>query len=327
MKKYNFTSDFASMERSIHLFQTVCTYALKNPDKRVLVMDFCPRGILSHIFLSGLEQYEEFNQIVFDKSKRFETQTVYSLINYLDPPCSIHPIKVYDTNKKIPENIKILLNPCFYDESKLTGFTSKDDLDNRINKIREIEEKHLSKNFDICFINSTTSKNVLSTISYMFCDEVVLSFLDNYFASNELIKLVSKFSELKSIKFKNDPKNWILENKIKIHSILIRENYQLIKDENRIFGFDNFMNEIIQKHYDSRDYKEFVSLRDLIFRVHYIKNINIVSGGRGESIHTLKGLSSFMGYKRLKKNLIQLVMKEDDIEKMKLNLNEYVDKF
>ena len=49
-------------------FQTVCRYAQKNPEKKVLVIDLCPQANLSEIFLGGQEN-DGSNNLLINQGK------------------------------------------------------------------------------------------------------------------------------------------------------------------------------------------------------------------------------------------------------------------
>lgn len=55
MKVVSFWNNKGGTGKTSLIFQTICGYAEKNPDKRILVIDLCPQANLSELFLGGQE--------------------------------------------------------------------------------------------------------------------------------------------------------------------------------------------------------------------------------------------------------------------------------
>jgi len=55
MQKYAFWNNKGGTGKTSLAFQTICLYAEKNKDKKILAIDLCPQANLSELFLGGLE--------------------------------------------------------------------------------------------------------------------------------------------------------------------------------------------------------------------------------------------------------------------------------
>ncbi len=95
-------------------FQTVCRFAQKNPEKKVLVIDLCPQANLSEIFLGGQENNGSNNLLINQgKIPRASIGGYFDL--RLSSPFSPPVIAANDFvtnphtfNKSIPENIDLI---------------------------------------------------------------------------------------------------------------------------------------------------------------------------------------------------------------------------
>lgn len=61
MQNYVFWNNKGGTGKTSLAFQSVCSYANKNPDKRILAIDMCPQANLSELFLGGLDNSGSLN--------------------------------------------------------------------------------------------------------------------------------------------------------------------------------------------------------------------------------------------------------------------------
>lgn len=61
MMNYIFWNNKGGTGKTSLAFQTICRYANRNPDQRVLAIDVCPQANLSELFLGGLDNYGSRN--------------------------------------------------------------------------------------------------------------------------------------------------------------------------------------------------------------------------------------------------------------------------
>lgn len=115
MLRYSFWNNKGGTGKTSLAFQAVCQYAQNNQDKKILVIDVCPQGNLSELFLGGMvgEGANKLHELQSSTIKKtvggyFEKRlnSPYSKIQGFDPfPFITNPS---EKNGNVPDNIDIL---------------------------------------------------------------------------------------------------------------------------------------------------------------------------------------------------------------------------
>ncbi|MBX3617508.1 ParA family protein [Nitrosomonas sp.] len=114
MLSYVFWNNKGGTGKTSLAFQTICRYADKNPDKRILAIDVCPQANLSELLLGGLDN--DGSRTLLERqglTPRCSIGGYFQLrlpAPFTSPTFSIRDFftRPVDYNRNIPENIDLL---------------------------------------------------------------------------------------------------------------------------------------------------------------------------------------------------------------------------
>lgn len=166
-------------------FQTITRYAIKYPEKKILVIDLCPQANLSEIFLGGLVGNGSGNLNSLYSQKRKSVGGYFQ--DRLPSPFTIPRINVHDYiispnkyNKAISKNIMLLAgDPIIELQTNSIATLANTQLpgtDTWIAVIDWISDfiKLLNNEYDIIFIDCNPSFSIYTQIAISSADRLIL---------------------------------------------------------------------------------------------------------------------------------------------------------
>ncbi len=114
-ERYAFWNNKGGTGKTSLAFQGICQYADKHKDKKILVIDVCPQGNLSELFLGGLMGKGSATLLELQKSTARKTVGGYFEARLLSPYTPINGlehkrfiVRPFEENDQIPDNIDLL---------------------------------------------------------------------------------------------------------------------------------------------------------------------------------------------------------------------------
>ncbi|PDM39056.1 MULTISPECIES: AAA family ATPase [unclassified Geobacillus] len=114
MIKYVFWNNKGGTGKTSLIFQTICSYANKHKDKKILAIDLCPQANLSDLFLGGLinegaKKLEHLHSLDPRKSVAgYFQDRIASPFSYAKIETSKYICNPSEYNNSIPSNIDLL---------------------------------------------------------------------------------------------------------------------------------------------------------------------------------------------------------------------------
>lgn len=166
-------------------FQSICTFALQNPSKRILVIDVCPQANLSELLLGGLEGDGSSNLLKIQGRTPRATVGGYFQTR-LPQPYSFSTIAVHDFitvpwsyNKLIPENLHLVAgDPLLELQANSMSTLANNQIPGTdtwvkiVSWLRDFVET--TKEYDCVFLDANPSFSIYTQIAMAAATRVVL---------------------------------------------------------------------------------------------------------------------------------------------------------
>jgi len=186
MKKYAFWNNKGGTGKTSLAFQMICTYANKNPDKRVLAIDVCPQANLSELFLGGLHHKGSDN--LLKRQGELIRATIGGYFQTrLPSPYSAPPFtpqdyltKPSDYNDQIPKNIDLLCgDPLLELQANAISTLANNQIPGTDTWIAIIDWlndflKPLQDKYDVVFIDTNPSFSIYTQIALSSSNNLLL---------------------------------------------------------------------------------------------------------------------------------------------------------
>lgn len=186
MITYSFWNNKGGTGKTSLAFQSVCQFAEKNSDKKILVIDLCPQANLSELFLGGQEGHGNTNLLVAHGNTPRRSIGGY-FDNRLSSPFSPSGFIAYDYilnpriyNKYIPKNIDIVSGDPLVElqaiamntlaNSNIPGINSWISV---IDWLKDLLDK-LSDDYDYAFVDTNPSFAMYTQIALAATDLVIV---------------------------------------------------------------------------------------------------------------------------------------------------------
>lgn len=285
MKKYAFWNNKGGTGKTSLAFQTICTYANKNSNQKILVLDVCPQANLSELFLGGLHHKGSDNLLKRQGEKLRATIGGY-FQSRLPSPYSVpvfnpsdYLTKPFDYNDQIPANIDLLCgDPMLELQANAISTLANNQIPGTDTWISIIDWLHdflkpLENKYDVVFIDTNPSFSIytqiaLSTTEYLLipvmADDSSRRAIQNAFSLIYGLKLPSEiyakyaFAEKLKSAHRGLPKvHLVIKNRITqymgaasayrtVLDSIDKDVSSLLDSENGIFSFDNITNGVIE---------------------------------------------------------------------------------
>jgi len=166
-------------------FQTACTYAYKNQDKNILVIDVCPQANMSELLLGGLQGAGSENLLKIQGEPNRPTIGGYFQSKLSNPyekqntTISDYVKKPIDYNKNIPNNISLISgDPLLELQSNAISTLSNTQLPGINTWIKVIEwiSDLLSRGeaYDVVFIDTNPSFSIYTQMALASTENLIL---------------------------------------------------------------------------------------------------------------------------------------------------------
>ncbi len=186
--RYAFWNNKGGTGKTSLAFQTICEYAIRNEEKRILVVDMCPQANLSELFMGGLIRNGGKNL-----SDLYESKPRRSIGGYfgdrLSSPYRFHIdnaskylSKPHEKNSNIPENIDLIAGDRIVElQSNSISSLSIQVIPNVDTYIRIIdwlneliEELNKLNSYDNVFIDTNPSFAIYTQIALAASDRLIV---------------------------------------------------------------------------------------------------------------------------------------------------------
>lgn len=186
MTIYAFWNNKGGTGKTSLAFQTVCRYANRNPEKRVLALDLCPQANLSELFLGGLTNSGSKN--LLGRQGLIPRCTVGGYFQLrLPSPYAVPPFNANDFltspskfNKNVPPNVTLLCgDPLLELQSNAINTLANTQIPGTdtwvavIDWLRSLLDQ-LSDDFDVAFIDANPSFSIYTQIALSTADLLIL---------------------------------------------------------------------------------------------------------------------------------------------------------
>lgn len=228
MKKIAFWSNKGGVGQTTIAFNTIYQYAIKNPDKKVLVIDTNPNAYLTDFLFNDYEQeihpvdyYEESeNRKGLCNYLRFRFETPFikdkNIINISKYVTKISDSRYTSESEKFPDNIYLIgANACLEPLSRYAlrfahmVFDQIDAMNCVYDWIKDLVDS-ANGEYDVLFMDTPSSLNLLSLMAFRCSNGVIITTTDDYLGMQNLdksIALTEYFSEASDVDIKAFHKN------------------------------------------------------------------------------------------------------------------------
>lgn len=186
MQTYAFWNNKGGTGKTSLAFQTICQYAMQNPDKRILAIDVCPQANLSELLLGGMQHKGSDNLLKRQGALARATIGGYfqaRLPSPFSPPIfAPHDFitKPHDYNPQIPTNIELLCgDPILELQSNAistlanTQLAGVDSWVAVIDWLKDFIDK-VEEDYDIAFIDTNPSFSMYTQIALSTAKRLLL---------------------------------------------------------------------------------------------------------------------------------------------------------
>jgi len=186
MLKYVFWNNKGGTGKTSLIFQSLCSYAKKYPEKRILAIDVCPQANFSELLLGGLVHDGSSNLLKIQGMVpratiggyfQLRLPSPYSTPNFDANDFLTHPIK---SNPQIPGNIMLLCgDPLLELQSNAMSTLANNQIpgtDTWISVIKWLLDflEQIADQFDVVFIDTNPSFSIYTQIALTAADRIVL---------------------------------------------------------------------------------------------------------------------------------------------------------
>ena len=186
MLTYGFWNNKGGTGKTSLCFQSVCFYADKHPDQRVLAVDVCPQANLSELFLGGLANGGSDRLLTRQGATPRATIGGYFQQRLPAPysPPAIEPLNYITTpselNGEIPKNVDLICgDPLLELQSNAISTLANTNIPGTdawvavVDWIRDLLEP-IADSYDIAFIDCNPSFSIYTQIALSAVDRLVL---------------------------------------------------------------------------------------------------------------------------------------------------------
>lgn len=186
MLKYVYWNNKGGTGKTSLIFQSLCSYAKKHPEKRILAIDVCPQANFSELLLGGLVHDGSSNLLKIQGLVPRATIGGYFQLRLPSPYSApsfdahdflTHPIK---NNAQIPSNIMLLCgDPLLELQSNAMSTLANNQIPGTNTWISVIDWLsdflgQIADEFDVAFIDTNPSFSIYTQIALSAADRIVL---------------------------------------------------------------------------------------------------------------------------------------------------------
>lgn len=310
MEIFSFWNNKGGTGKTSLAFQTICNYADKNSDKRILIIDACPQANLSELLLGGLEGRGADNLL-----KRQGQTNRASIGGYFqkripspfDPSfltnedCNSFLTSPSRFNKHVSENIKLLCgDPLLELQSNAISTLSNTQLPGANTWLAIIDWVHdfiraCEQDFDICFIDTNPSFSIYTQMSLSTTHKLIMPVMAD---DSSRRAIMNAFSLIYSLKLPSDIytkyafKTKLEESKRKlpkVHLLIKNRMTQYMTDASGyaavLKSLEQEVDELKKQHGELFTFKE---IEDGLISVRDFQTTGVVAFARGCPFHHLK---------------------------------------
>lgn len=186
MLNYVFWNNKGGTGKTSLIFQSVCSYAKKYPEKRILAVDVCPQANFSELLLGGLVNGGSGNLLQIQGQVPRGTIGGYFQLRlpspYSKPDFNAHDFltKPHNKNPQIPKNVQLLCgDPLLELQSNAMSTLANNQIPGTNTWIAVIDWlsdflDQINDEFDVAFIDSNPSFSIYTQIALSAADRIVL---------------------------------------------------------------------------------------------------------------------------------------------------------
>ncbi|MBS7537768.1 ParA family protein [Ancylobacter lacus] len=316
-------------------FQSICSFAKKHSDKKILVIDVCPQANLSELFLGGLE-YNGSDNLLKIQGK-IPRATVGGYFQYrLPSPFSIVPISSdayisnpFLFNKYVPQNIYLMAgDPLLELQSNSMSTLANTQIpgtDTWIKIVSWLKDfiSATEGKYDYIFLDANPSFSIYTQIAMAAADRVILPVMaddssrraiQNAFSLIFGLKLPSEIyaQHMFATRIKNGglslPKvHLIVKNRITQY-VVAASAYRAVL--NRI---DDDVKSIINLN---PEYFSFSKSSDGVLEIRDFQTTGVVAFARGTPFFALEPGKRSVGGKRVQLDAKQIADRRDEVDRL-----------
>lgn len=185
--RYAFWNNKGGTGKTSLAFQTICRYAEKNKEKRILAVDVCPQANLSELFLGGLTKKGSEKLLQRQGATPRASIGGYFQIRLPSPytmPPGVTPTdfvtRPFDLNSSVPANIDLICgDPILELQSNAINTLANNQIPGTntwIAVIRWMEEllDALADQYDVIFVDCNPSFSIYTQIALAAIDRIIL---------------------------------------------------------------------------------------------------------------------------------------------------------
>ncbi len=186
MLKYVFWNNKGGTGKTSLIFQSMCSYAQKHPDKRILAVDVCPQANFSELLLGGLVNSGSSHLLQIQGQVPRATIGGYFQLRlpapYSPPNFDAHDYLTVPSSKnsQIPKNVQLLCgDPLLELQSNAMSTLANNQIPGTNTWIAIIDWLNdflgqLESEFDVVFIDTNPSFSIYTQIALSAADRIVL---------------------------------------------------------------------------------------------------------------------------------------------------------
>lgn len=186
MLNYVFWNNKGGTGKTSLIFQSVCSYAKKYPEKKILAVDVCPQANFSELLLGGLVNGGSSNLLQIQGQVPRGTIGGYFQLRlpspYSKPDFNAHDFLTIPHNKnhQIPTNVQLLCgDPLLELQSNAMSTLANNQIPGTNTWIAVIDWlsdflTQINDEFDVAFIDSNPSFSIYTQIALSAADRIVL---------------------------------------------------------------------------------------------------------------------------------------------------------
>lgn len=186
MLKYVFWNNKGGTGKTSLIFQSMCSYARKYPEKRILAVDVCPQANFSELLLGGLVNSGSNHLLQIQGQTPRGTIGGYFQLRlpapYSPPPFDAHHYLTVPSSKnsQIPQNIQLLCgDPLLELQSNAMSTLANNQIPGTNTWIAIIDWlkdflSQLEDEIDVAFIDTNPSFSIYTQIALSAADRIVL---------------------------------------------------------------------------------------------------------------------------------------------------------
>jgi len=186
MLNYVFWNNKGGTGKTSLIFQSLCSYARKHPEKKILAVDVCPQANFSELLLGGLVNGGSSNLLQIQGQVPRGTIGGYFQLRlpspYSKPEFNAHDFLTtpHDKNPQIPNNIQLLCgDPLLELQSNAMSTLANNQIPGTNTWIAVIDWLNdfldqIKDEYDVTFIDSNPSFSIYTQIALSAADRIVL---------------------------------------------------------------------------------------------------------------------------------------------------------